>query len=37
MRRIKNWLSTMGQERFSYLSNLCIQRDIANIIDTQVT
>jgi hypothetical protein len=37
MRSIKNWLrSSIGQERFSYLSILCIERDIANIIDTQV-
>jgi len=37
MRRIKNWLrSSMGQERFVNLSILCIERDIANIIDTQV-
>ncbi|KAL4131423.1 hypothetical protein QTP88_008736 [Uroleucon formosanum] len=37
MRHIKNWLrSSMGQERFGNLSILCIERDIANIIDTQV-
>jgi len=26
----------MGQKRFSYLSILCIERDIANTIDIQV-
>jgi len=26
----------MGQERFSYLSILCIEKDIANLIDTQL-
>jgi len=37
MRRVKNWLrSSMGQDRFSYLSILCIERDIANLIDTQL-
>lgn len=37
MRRIKNWLrSSMGKKRFGNLSILCIERDIANIIDTQV-
>jgi len=36
MRRIKNWLKSMEQEGFGNLSILCIERDIANIIDTQV-
>jgi len=37
MRRVKNWLrSNMGQERFSYLSIVCIERDIANLINTQL-
>jgi len=38
MRRVKNWLrSSMGQERSkSYLSILCIERDIANLIVTQL-
>jgi len=40
MRRVKNWLrllrNSMGQDRFSYLSILCIERYIANLIDTQL-
>jgi len=37
MRRMKNCLrNSMGQEKFSYLSILCIERDIANLIVTQL-
>lgn len=37
MRRIKNWLrSSMGQDRFGYLSILNIERDLANSINTTI-
>lgn len=37
MKRLKSWLrSNMNQERFSYLSILSIERDIANLIDTEL-
>jgi len=36
MRCVKMFLSSMGQERFSYLSILCLDRVTANSIDTQL-
>jgi len=36
MRRVKNWLRTsMGQNRFTNLASICIERDITNNIDTE--
>ncbi|KAL4107855.1 hypothetical protein QTP88_018138 [Uroleucon formosanum] len=36
MRRVKNWLRTsMQQNRFTNLASICIERDIANNIDTE--
>lgn len=37
MRRLKNWLRTsMGQERFTKLSTLSIERDLTNKIDKEI-
>jgi len=36
MRRVKNWLrTTVGQNRFTSLASICIERDITNNINNE--